>query len=309
MINFYKKYLKYKTKYNNLKYGGNPGDGSRIKEIPQLCFGTGQEGFDIYLPEALKAGYRHIDGADRYEFNLMKYTSEKGITYFGVIKEIIKIIPRNELWITWKTTDLSRQNIQSIIEKLDCEYIDLLLHHDHCIIPSQELVTLCLIRYFGVSNCEDLTYLEGKNIYATQIQARPPKGNLRPVGYDADKEFIENGFRDPPSPNFDKFVNSCNSLDVRVMLYGSTSSLLQRGAQGFFRGDNIHLVNKYYLQKYIKGKKNILIVSSQSGLTIIPNIENFNKIMSGEDLLTSEEMKVIELELEKYPLIHMYYGR
>ena len=288
--NFYQKYLKYKTKYNTLKYGGNPSGLSTIQEIPQLCFGTGQSGFYSSLPLAFDAGYRHIDGADRYQYNF-DYKKYFHKTYFDLVRERIKLVPRNELWITWKTNDLSKENVQSIIEKLDCEYIDLLLRHHGCSIPSQELVSLGLIRYFGVSNCEDLAYLNGKNIYATQIQARPPKGNLSPV-------------------NFNEFINECNRLCVRVMLYGSTSSLYQDGfsSSGYFTGENLKLVNKYYLQKYIKDKKNILIVSSQTGESIIPNITDFNKIMNGEDLLSSDQMQEIENELEKYKLVHMLEG-
>jgi diketogulonate reductase-like aldo/keto reductase len=288
MSNFYKKYLKYKIKYNTLKNGGNPFSSSKIDEIPQLCFGTGQPGFDVTLPDAFKAGCRHIDGADGYA----REYKDKAL-YFNMVKDGIKEIPRNELWITWKTDDLSEENVRSIIKKLNCEYIDLLLrHHLPCEIPDPEFVTKGLIRYYGVSNCEDLSYLKGKNIYATQIQARPPRGNLS------------------KKQNFDEFINECNSFGVRVMLYGSTSSLFGFDIFGtyFEKEENRKLVNKYYLQKYIKDKKNILMFSSQSGNSIVPNICDHNKIMSGEDLLTCQKMQEIEQELEKYKLVHMLQG-
>ena len=87
------------------------------------------------------------------------------------------------------------------------------------------------------------------------------------------------------------------------MLYGSTSSLGD-SPTGFF-SDNKSLVNKYYFQKYIKNKKNVLIVSSMTGYSININMEDYTKIMNGEDLLTSNEMLHIESKLEKYDLQHM----
>jgi len=286
MSNYYKKYLKYKEKYLNLKNGGHYlHDQLRIQEIPQLCFGTGQGGFYTTLPDAFKAGYRHIDGADIYEGTLREYTEIMGKSYFDMVKECIKLVSRNDLWITWKTSNLSIENIKEIIRKLDCEYIDLLLDHHGCNLPSEDAVKLGLIRYYGVSNCEDTDALRGKNIFANQVQARPPVGNLSTSG------------------NFNTFVNECNGFGVKIMLYGSTSSLGDN-PRGYFY-DNKSLVNKYYFQKYIKGKQNILIVSSQTGYSINLNMEDYKKIKRGEDLLTPEQMAKVEGELERYRLRHM----
>jgi diketogulonate reductase-like aldo/keto reductase len=332
------KYLKYKNKYLDLKnqFGGSTGEtagettreiageiagetGERIQEMPQLCFGTGQFGFYERLPEAFSAGYRHIDGADRYAKTQEDYVQITGKSYFDMVKERIKLIPRNKLWITWKVDNLSLNHIQDIIKKLDCKYIDLLLYHGGCKIPSDEiiqqtktredlkkhglthlldelnhhyvtsdeLVSLDLIRYYGVSNCEDLSYLPDKNIFANQVQARPPKGNLSNRG------------------DFNDFVDECNRLNIRIMLYGSTSSLLRNLTTTGFFTNNILLVNKYYLQKYIKDKKNVLIVSSITGTSININMEYYKKIMNGENLLSPEEMLLVESELEKYNLQHM----
>ena len=291
--------------------------GERIQEMPQLCFGTGQFGFYERLPEAFRAGYRHIDGADRYVNTLEDYVQITEKSYFDMVKECIKLIPRNKLWITWKVDNLTLNHIQDIIKKLDCKYIDLLLYHGGCKIPSDEiiqqtktredlkkyglthlldefnhhyvtsdeLVRLNLIRYYGVSNCENISYLPDKNIFANQVQARPPRGNLSHRG------------------DFNNFVDECNRLNIIIMLYGSTSSLGD-SPTGFF-SDNKSLVNKYYFQKYIKNKKNVLIVSSMTGYSININMEDYTKIMNGEDLLTSDEMLHIESKLEKYDLQHM----
>jgi hypothetical protein len=89
------------------------------------------------------------------------------------------------------------------------------------------------------------------------------------------------------------------------MLYGSTSSLLRNLTTTGFFTNNILLVNKYYLQKYIKDKKNVLIVSSITGTSININMEYYKKIMNGENLLSPEEMLLVESELEKYNLQHM----
>ena len=89
------------------------------------------------------------------------------------------------------------------------------------------------------------------------------------------------------------------------MLYGSITSLGAWEATGYFEGDNKQLVNKYYMHKYIKNTKNVLMVSSSSEFSIIPNITNMNKILNDENLLTLEQITEVENELEKYTLRHM----
>ena len=40
--------------------------GGALESMPQLCFGTAQYNVEKMLEQALRIGYRHIDGADAY---------------------------------------------------------------------------------------------------------------------------------------------------------------------------------------------------------------------------------------------------
>lgn len=100
-------------------------DGNRI---PQFGFGTyeivGDEPTEKACLEAIKLGYRHIDTAHAYQ-------NERGVG--GAIKK--SGVPRNELWITtklWPTEygeGLTARGIDKMLQRLDTDYIDLLLLH------------------------------------------------------------------------------------------------------------------------------------------------------------------------------------
>lgn len=95
--------------------------------IPDIAFGTWQiENKDAYrcVKEALEAGYTHIDTAAAYE-------NEEGVG--KAIRE--SGIERKKLFVTTKvpaeakTYEEAKQYIAASLEKLDIEYIDLLLIH------------------------------------------------------------------------------------------------------------------------------------------------------------------------------------
>lgn len=96
-------------------------------EIPKIGFGTWQIENDVVfnpVTTALKAGYIHIDSASGYG-------NEQGVG------EAVRAsgIPRKDLFITTKVPAEvksyaeARQNINTSLEKLDLDYIDLLLIH------------------------------------------------------------------------------------------------------------------------------------------------------------------------------------
>lgn len=99
-------------------------DGHRI---PQIGFGVFQmtsAEVEEHLPEAIAAGYRHIDTANAYfnEVAVGKVVRECGV-------------PREELFVTSKLFPQSypyeqcRQDIDATLERLGLDYLDLLLFH------------------------------------------------------------------------------------------------------------------------------------------------------------------------------------
>ena len=224
ILKYMNKYLVTKNKYISLKKGGT----LKLEDMPQLCFGTVQSNLENTLPNALKKGIRHIDGADIYGYS----------DYRNIIKENLKTVLRNELWITWKSDRITIDNIQKSIIDLDCQYIDLfLIHHynyyDNDFLILQEAQKLGLIRYFGVSNCEDIEKmkeLKSKyNIYANQIQARPPNGTIYGI-----KEMSSD------------FIEQCNAINVHIMLFGTISGFTNSEILSTYLLENINNINLYY---------------------------------------------------------------
>ncbi len=269
-------------------------DGPPLAEMPQLCFGTYQRGgtLDNTLRKALNLGYRHIDCAEKYADQHMRY----GIDYKKLIRKVLldfqPIMKRNELWITWKDNHITVQKIRDTIERTGCKYFDLYLVHHSCGSPKdfaalQEAQRLGLIRYYGVSNCEDLDRVrelkERYDIYANQIRARPPGGKV-----------IYSNHMDP------NFIEESNKLGIKIMLFGTITSI--ENMRYYYKITNNQFsyfkkikdkINKYYMQKFLL-PFNVLIVSSSSGETLAPNLNDFQTIMSGKPLLSEREMKTIE---------------
>ena len=298
-MNNYNKYLKYKKKYleqkNKNKNGGNlqkisqNKNGGGLQQMPKICFGTVHNNLEQTLESALTNGYRHIDGAECYG----------GPVYKEIIKNKIKIIPREELWITWKDDDITLKKIITICSELDCDYIDLFLVHHNCG-TSDDFVQLKIaqaegfIKHYGVSNCEDFDTIKRlkreHKIFANQIQARPPLCRV------SRREMFN-----PPN-----FIEECNKIGVKIMLFstinGITSSEIvsDKIYEYLFSPEN--LINKYYIQKYILGNDNVLIVSSQSGSSIVKNISDFNNTIHDINILPVEKMLEIENNLSQIVL-------
>jgi diketogulonate reductase-like aldo/keto reductase len=287
-MEYKQKYLKYKSKYLSLKKGGFD-----LKSIimPQLCFGTAQVNLAVILPLALANGYRHIDGAQGY--GARGYEDGQ---YKNIIRAAISFIPREELWITWKAADITLEGIRKICVELNCVYIDLFLVHFSCgkesdFIEFKKAQDAGLIKFYGVSNCENLDTIrslkEKHNIFANQIQARPPKGIV------SKRELFS-----PPN-----FIEECNKIGVNIMLFGTMSGILNSSNMEIFSEPiskylSSDLINKYYIQKYILGSNNVLIVSSITGRSLKGNIDDFNNFIKKEEVLPAEVMTEIENNLE-----------
>ncbi len=319
MSDYESKYLKYKIKYLELSKQLEINkklknlSGGLLEQMPKLCFGTAQNNLGEILPKALELGYRHIDGADAYG----------DISYRTIIKNSIKTIDRKDLWITWKSDNITIANIKKVLTDLDIAYIDLFLIHFTCGTDGEmdiltEAVKQGLIRYFGVSNCysyDSILELKNKyNIYANQIQGRAPNGKVRYSNGSNLLLSIKRSGKDPY--NFEEFLDDCNEIGVNIMLFGSVSSIINTmfGNQhnsGNSESDyvvvgrlfeNRSIINQYYMQKYIfnkakKANNNVLMVSSSFGSSLVENLTNFDKISKGEDVLNFRTMADIEADL------------
>ena len=292
---------KLKRKYNiQKKYKGGMIVGS---PMPQLCFGTAQNNisnFEKILTDAIQIGYNHIDGADVYG----------DIKYRTIIKHCLKTIERDNIWLTWKSNNITIENIKKTIEDLDFKYIDLfLIHHwDKKTMEENKLILDILIEaqkqglihHYGVSNCENIDDIrilrqEPYKIYANQIQARPPP---LPQTDGQIKEQVLS--RENWTSNF---VNECNEVGVKVMLYGTISGFMNQTDFTMFEYENVKNINKYYIQKYINiQNQNVLIVASMSGNTLNTNFDDFNTIISGNELLSVDKMIEIEGQLKNLTL-------
>lgn len=99
-------------------------DGHRIPQIGFGLFQMTSAEVEKHLPEAIAAGYRHIDTANAYfnEVAVGKVVRECGV-------------PRKELFVTSKLFPQSYpyeqcgQDIDATLERLGLDYLDLLLFH------------------------------------------------------------------------------------------------------------------------------------------------------------------------------------
>ena len=291
---------KSKQKQNIQKiYKGGMNAGS---PMPQLCFGTAQyinSDFEKILTDAIQIGYNHIDGADVYG----------DIKYRKIIKHCLKTIERDNIWLTWKSDDITIENINKTIIDLDCKYIDLfLIHHWDNKTMEENKLTLDilieaqkqgLIHHYGLSNCENIDNIhilrqKPYNIYANQIQARPQPPLLQTDGKIKEQVLSRENWTS-------NFVNECNELGVKVMLYGTISGFMNQN--NFTMFENVENINKYYIQKYINTKnQNVLMVASTSGNTLKTNYDDFNTIISGKELLHADKMIEIEVQLKNLTL-------
>lgn len=289
--------------------------GGALATMPQLCFGTVQTNLESNLTEALKIGYRHIDGAEVYTSIHMSGEYGPKIDYKATLKKVftkfkqgengLPKVERKDLWITWKDNNITKAKIETTIKALDCEYLDLYLVHHSCGTEKdfealKEAQKAGLIRYYGVSNCEKIEKIEqlkkAHNIYANQIQARPP-GGIITRGYGGNRVDVMDT----------DFIEKCNKLGVHIMLFSTTTGVTQTlNHSQLYEVENFDLgmINKYYIQKFLK-PSNVLIVSSAWGSSIKINYDLITTFLSGTPLLTKEQMESIEEALKKITLAHM----
>jgi diketogulonate reductase-like aldo/keto reductase len=323
--------VKRKTRKNNKHRGGaGAPPAEAIAEMPQICVGTAQ--YNKHNPctigpivsVALAFGYRHIDGAESY--GPAAYRKALGAALRA------SCVPRNQIWLTWKSDNITAASIARQIADLNCAYIDLFLIHHSCGTPAQFAVLEAAqaagqirhfgvsncddiddlravleaaqaagqIRHFGVSNCDDIDDLRAvkaaHNIFANQIQAGPPAAKV--------------DGKEDRSPTF---IRDCNDAGVAVMLYAPISGATM--SETLYEGGNEHLavfshenaknLNRYYTQKYVVGKPNVLMVGSTTGRSLPKNMDEFTDTLRGTNLLKAPEMAEMETFLDQIVLANM----
>ena len=96
--------------------------------IPKIGFGTWQipEGEEVYksVTHALKVGYRHVDTAQIYR-------NEVGVGQAIADSDLARedIFLTTKIWNDKHDYDLAKASIEESLEKLDVDYVDLLLIH------------------------------------------------------------------------------------------------------------------------------------------------------------------------------------
>ena len=283
---YYRKYLKYKKKYLELK--GGTSTQPRDKIMPLLSFGP-KDGHESNLSDrvlvALTYGYRHIDIKSRYSNSLKLNVKE----YLINVKEGIQAsrVPRDRIWITWNGGKLinNEENIQRVIDILNCKYIDTIIGNNGDLSDLAPLKDKGLVNNLGVENIYDFEKIKNLQelygINTLQIQAH-----------------IKN----------DELIKKCNEIGIKVQLYGILSSFTKYKTIEYNSGnfdilenpssDIIYLdehLMKYYMIKYLKNK-NVIISSTLKGPTIIKNMYLCKQILNGninKDSINIENIETI----------------
>ena len=265
-----------------------------MEEMPQICLGTNLHSVNLEhlktkFKEAIHLGYHHIDSAEAYgNMSIMPEVIQYGIEIYG----------REKFWVTWKYNNINETTIRDNIDRLDCDYFDLVLLHFPNSIKSNKanmdvLIKLKkegLIKNIGVSNYEnpaDLIelneYLETKGccIYANQIQARPIDSGA-------------NVIKGRPNSEYNILLNVCRDHNIRLMLFSPYSALRNRMLNNNINSEDAEIIDEilnnpdfgkkvisYYTRKYLVGSENVLINGISSGASCIQNYDTIQSILDG----------------------------
>jgi len=265
-----------------------------MEEMPQICLGTNLHSVNLEhlktkFKEAIHLGYHHIDSAEAYgNMSIMPEVIQYGIEIYG----------REKFWVTWKYNNINETTIRDNIDRLDCDYFDLVLLHFPNSIKSNKanmdvLIKLKkegLIKNIGVSNYEnpaDLIelneYLETKGccIYANQIQARPIDSGA-------------NVIKGRPNSEYNILLNVCRDHNIRLMLFSPYSALRNRMLNNNINSEDAEIIDEilnnpdfgkkvisYYTREYLVGTGNVLINGVSNGASCMQNYNTIQSILNG----------------------------
>jgi len=253
------------------------------------------------VEHALKAGYRHIDGA--YLYGNEKEVGE-GIKASGVPRE--EIFVTSKLWNTKHHPDDVEVACRKTLDDLGLDYVDLYLIHwpfayqrgdnpfpqnesgeviyddsldpTDCWLEMEKLVNKGLAKSIGVSNFNSV-----------QIADVLKKGSIKPV---------TNQVECHPYLNQSKLLEFCQGHDITITAYSPLGSpdrpWAKPGEAGLLDDPKI----KEVAAKYSKSAAQVLIKwQIQRGVIVIPKSVNPGRIEENANVfdfkLTSEEMDLI----------------
>ena len=267
---------------------------------PQMCVGLLHHSGTVHqygerLLHAYTLGYRHFDGADNY-----MDTDE----HYACLRRVFAKWPRHRVWITWKGDEVAK--IPKTLERLGLDYFDAYLIHHSCGEPADHVALETLrrqkkLRFFGMSNCEDLgsiATVRQRYPYCRllQIQARPPGGSV------ANRAALAADF-----------IPQCNAKGMAVMLFALHSGIVNRDAM-MPEGLRLPEVVPWYLQQFVRGKSNVIIVGMGSGLSTMfgapdqdslqTNWETWQQVKAGTLAWSRAKMSAVQALLESVELTY-----
>jgi len=265
--------------------------------------GTSDGDPSYIIPLALRAGYRHFDGAMNYgkdgvdeearQRNQRIYL-EKFAVGLSIGLEDTKLT-REDIKITFKDDYLKRgEYIEKLLKNLGLQYIDTFLIH-HAIHDSESYKALDnwleqgYIRAWGLSNCETINDVTK---YATQkLGSKPWTCAMNQLQISAPNQLIVGR-----ETRAKKIIEICNSIGISTMLFSPISGVTQNFSnfKHVYDGWNTQVM-RYYLQKYIWNKPNWLLVGSVFGSSLTLNQE----LLHSTCRMDAREMAAIETWLEQ----------
>lgn len=151
-------------------------------EIPALGFGVfniSDEETKEAVASAIKAGYRHIDTAQLY---LNEKGVGKGIKASGVDRSELFITTK--IWINNTTYENARSSFERSLERLDLDYVDLLLIHQPyndtfgawramIELKNEGKIRAIGVSNFGIDKFVDLSLFSEEKPLVNQIELNP----------------------------------------------------------------------------------------------------------------------------------------
>lgn len=244
-------------------------------QIPQVGFGVfmiPNDGstYDAVL-QALKAGYRHIDTAAAYfnEAEVGKAVKDSGI-------DRKEIFITSKLWLQDYGYEAAKKGIETSLEKLGLDYMDLyLLHQPYGVVEGawkalEEAKAEGKIKSIGVSNMTPKIW----NQFVPHFKTMPAVNQVECNPFFQQRELRE----------------LLDKNDVKIEAY-----------QPLGHGNKDLLAHPVFIrlaEKYGKDTGQIILrFEVQDGLIVLPKSTNPSRIASNLDIfdfeLTSEEMKEI----------------